>query len=263
MNHTGSRQVALSEVRRVIRESGLSGRSICLHSSFRSFGAVTGGPDTIIDAFLDEDCTILVPTFSWDAYATAPGWPRPDRNGTDYDAWLRSVVADDSERRFSPESNEIDLASMGVVAGTLLRRPRRARGDHPLCSFTALGPQAVQLVAGQAADAVFSPLERVAERRGAFVLAGVGLNRLTAVHLAEQMSGRSMFVRWGTSVDWRRGCARRRLLGWLRRSGARAEGLRAAWPGWPESLAGFRRPVADRARNGGDLGRSGGHGVLG
>jgi aminoglycoside 3-N-acetyltransferase len=34
------------------------------------------------------------------------------------------------------------------------------------------------------------------ELDGVILLIGVGLNRMTALHLAEQMSGRRLFVRW-------------------------------------------------------------------
>ena len=46
-----------------------SGDIVLVHSSFRSFGGVQDGPQTVIDAILDVitvDGTLIVPTYNWD-----------------------------------------------------------------------------------------------------------------------------------------------------------------------------------------------------
>lgn len=156
-----------------------------------------GGADTVIDSFLGEGCTLLVPTFSWEAHSTLPSAdaPRPGRNGTDYGSPHYHSLVPNAALPFTTKSDEIDL-NMGLVAATLVRRPGRLRGNHPLCSFSAVGPLAQHLISGQSGEDVFAPLNRISELDGFAVLAGVGLNRLTALHLAEQLSGRNMFVRW-------------------------------------------------------------------
>ncbi len=40
------------------------------------------------------------------------------------------------------------------------------------------------------------PLKAIAELGGYVVLMGVNFNRLTLIHLAEQMAGRNLFRRW-------------------------------------------------------------------
>jgi len=53
----------------------------------------------------------------------------------------------------------------------------------------------------QAPMDVYAPLREAALFEGRVALIGVGLNRMTALHLAEQMAGRRMFVRWANGAD--------------------------------------------------------------
>jgi hypothetical protein len=48
---------------------------------------------------------------------------------------------------------------------------------------------------------VFAPLEELARRDGAVVLMGVGLDKCTLLHLAEQQAGRRLFRRWASGED--------------------------------------------------------------
>jgi aminoglycoside 3-N-acetyltransferase len=43
---------------------------------------------------------------------------------------------------------------------------------------------------------VYAPLRELALFEGYIVLMGIGLTKMTAIHLAEQMAGRNMFIRW-------------------------------------------------------------------
>ena len=169
-------------------------RPVMVHASLRSFGDwIEGGAETLLDTLLLGRRTVLVPSFSeshFDAVPTAT--MRLGRNGIDYTDFAR-------KSREGPEYTVrcglID-SSMGMVPATLIARPGAHRGQHPLDSFAALGPQAAELVAGQSATDVYAPLRALAEHDGTVLLMGVGLNRMTALHLAEQESGRRLFVRW-------------------------------------------------------------------
>jgi aminoglycoside 3-N-acetyltransferase len=177
----------------------LSGKPVCLHASLKSFGVVEGGADTIIDAFLDADCTLMVPTFTGIQLEV---YPEPnqmiERNGwnvAEAESWPpRTDVV------FSPELDIVD-ARMGSIPSAMLRRPERVRGNHPHNSFTAVGPKAQRLLAEQAWDDVYAPLRELTKQHGNVVLAGVGLNRLTILHFAETLAGRRLFRRWATGDD--------------------------------------------------------------
>jgi len=186
----------VDDVQRAVRELGLQGQAICVHSSLRSFGFVEGGARAIVRALLAESCTVLVPTFSWDGFqAAAPPEDRPAHNGADYD-WTPASPP----RVFTPDVPNID-ADMGAIPAAVLAMPGHVRGYHPLCSFAAVGQLAAAIVAGQRPDDVFAPLRTLASMDGRLVMMGVGLTSMTALHVAEQLAGRRMFIRWALATD--------------------------------------------------------------
>lgn len=186
--------ITQAEIRAALRETGLAGRPLCVHSSLSSFGCVAGGAGTVVGALLAEDCTLLVPTFSFDAYtAWPPAFPPIRRNGLlGQTAALQSA---EPRAGYTVTSTEIDR-NMGAIPAYVLQMPGHHRGDHPLCSFTSVGLDAAMLVAGQTPVQVYAPFEALAHMGGAFLMMGVGLNRLTALHFAEKLAGRALFVRW-------------------------------------------------------------------
>ena len=183
-------------VRQAVRALGLGQQPLCVHASFRSFGGVTGGPEAVVDGLLDEGCTVLVPTFSWGYAVPPPPGLRPARNG-----WPLGPTAGIG-RVYDPLSRELD-PDMGAVAAAILERPEHVRGQHPLCSFSAVGPQAPRLIAPQSAVQVYAPLDMLGQAGGSIVLMGVGLEALTLLHLAEQRAGRQLFWRWANDAAGR------------------------------------------------------------
>jgi aminoglycoside 3-N-acetyltransferase len=91
---------------------------------------------------------------------------------------------------------------MGAVPAAVLARPDRLRGNHPLCSFAAVGPRA-ELVLEQRPLDVYAPLRILAARNGLVLLIGVGLERMTLIHLAEERAGRTLLRRWANARDGR------------------------------------------------------------
>ena len=177
---------------------GLAGRPVCVHSSLSSFGHVDGGPRSVIDAMLDVGCTLLVPTFSSAFDVPPPVSERLPRNGIDYDDGLRARPT--LEAVYSPGCKEID-GYMGAVPEAVLSMDGHVRGRNPLNSFTAVGPLARDLIAPQSRMDVYAPLRRLRESGGSFLLMGVRLTSMTALHLAEEMAGRTLFRRWARGRD--------------------------------------------------------------
>lgn len=192
--------VDVQMVQSALRSLDRSGRVLCVHSSLRSFGRVEGGAATIVNAILAEGCTLLVPTFSWGFAVPPPDGQRPARNGWDYSSYPGPTSG--IGRVYSPTTMEVDQ-EMGAIPAAVLAMPDRVRGNHPLCSFTAIGPRAHELVTAQSLDRVYPPLEAVADAGGSVVLMGVGLTRMTLLHRAEQVAGRRLFLRWANGSDGR------------------------------------------------------------
>lgn len=186
------------DVRGALRSLGLGGRAVCLHSSLRSFGRVEGGARAVVEAFLAEGCTLLVPTFSSAFGVDPPAHLRFERNGWDYE---RAPTREGCPA-YSPDTAAVDR-DMGAIPAEVLSRPGRARGAHPLDSFAAVGPQASALVSGQSPSDVYAPLAALAGAGGFVLLAGVGLERMTLLHLAEKAAGRALFRRWAKDTAGR------------------------------------------------------------
>jgi aminoglycoside N3'-acetyltransferase len=177
----------------VLRQEGLLETTLCVHSSYRSFGHVEGGPAAVIEALLEEGNSVMVPTFTVSMRVPPPiGIPLPVRNGMDYS----QPEYEEHAEVFHPDSESIDSNTMGAIPATLLRIPGRSRGKHPTNSFSAAGPAAERLVTEQTAANIWAPLEELVRQNGTVILMGVGYDRMTLLHLAERMVGRPSFIRW-------------------------------------------------------------------
>jgi len=190
--------VDAAQLRAAARGLGLEGRPVCVHGSLRSFGWVEGGAAAVVQALLDAGCTVMAPTFSSEAYALRPDPP---------DAILRNAPPPPEPfptevRPYTSESRALD-ADMGAIPAAVLAMPGSVRGNHPVNSFTAVGPRARELIAPQRAADVYAPLAALAAAGGAVVLMGVGLEYATLLHLAEKRAGRTPFARWAFGPDGR------------------------------------------------------------
>jgi aminoglycoside 3-N-acetyltransferase len=144
----------------------------------------------------------MAPSFTENAFGIAPPpGLRPPRNGFDYDN-PAGVLPLAEAGVYDPATTEVD-GDMGALPAALVRRPERRRGNHPLDSFAALGPLAGELAGGQSALDVYAPLRALSEHGGFVVLMGVGLRRMTILHLAEERAGRTLFRRWAMDADGR------------------------------------------------------------
>lgn len=194
--------VVMNDIRCAVRALGLSGRPVCIHSSLRSFGRVERGATTLLQGLLAEGCTVLVPSFSIAAFAIEPpagAEMRPARNGLNYEGSTTFYLAGGRDT-YRLDTKEIDL-SMGAIPTAVVNWPERIRGDHPLNSFAAIGPLARLLLQDQNSTDVYAPLRVLTGREGAIVLMGVGLERMTFLHYAEQAAGRIPFRRWANGPD--------------------------------------------------------------
>ena len=152
----------------------------------------------MLDVFLEHGCTVIVPTFSR-VYTIPPEPERrlernyPDDNKFDNPPPGRNMV-------YTCDSQEIDNV-MGAIPAALLAVRGRFRGYHPMCSFAAVGPLAQDLVACQSPQDVYGPVRELSRMGGRILLMGVGLERVTALHYAEQMAGRKLFRKWANGLD--------------------------------------------------------------
>ena len=116
------------DVVRFVRANGLEDSIVCLHSSFKSFGEVEGGPDAVIDGFASCGITLVCPSFFYES-VTYPTRENYARNGIDYanEHDLPGVDYIDS-----PEQIE---KVMGAIPKALVRREGTIRTLNPLNSL--------------------------------------------------------------------------------------------------------------------------------
>ncbi len=181
------------EIRSVLQSNNLNGKSISIHSSYKSLGKVNGGPQAIIDTFLEEDCTLLAPTFSY-SYMRGPIKELSPKNN----AWDYNVVDEygaNTDDIYNTDSKILD-SNMGIISKLILEMQNSYRGNNPLDSFSAVGHKSEELTKYQTAIDIYSSFKNLIEDDGFVVLIGVSYDRMTLIHHCEKEIGRNMFIRW-------------------------------------------------------------------
>lgn len=146
------------------------GDSVMLHSSFKSLGGVEGGPDAVIDAFLDvlsPGGTLLVPTLIF--------------KGSQHD-FLHNYPPD-VDLRQTPSRN-------GIISEQVRCRSGAVRSIHATSPAAGIGAKAAQVLGGHQLDdtcvGINSPWARNAAINGWVVLLGVAHNANTTLHHLEE-----------------------------------------------------------------------------
>src|ERR1044072_7668862 len=111
--------VTESAIREAIRSLGLAQRAVCAHCSLRSFGHLNGGARGLVDGFLQEGCTLLVPSATGGFAVPPPEGQRLARNGRDEsEPWPTGGVG----RVYTPATLEIDK-EMGALPAAVVSLP--------------------------------------------------------------------------------------------------------------------------------------------
>ena len=154
-----------------LRALGLeSGAMVQVHSSLSSFGYVEGGPEAVVDAFLEvlgPEGTLMVPTFNHQ-----------------------------SRRAFDDEHEIFDVHTTRSINGAITEavrlRPEAHRSLHPTHPYAAIGAKAEWLTSEHLELKTFdvrSPLGKLTASGGKICMFGVGMNACTAAHVAETRAG--------------------------------------------------------------------------
>ena len=145
----------------------MQGDTLLVHSSYKSFGEVDGGPATVNRALeaalgVDKDGTLIMPTFNFD-FNKGEAW----------------------DVRTTP-------STMGVLTELARKDPRAKRVFHPFYSFAILGKHAEMLGAlryksAYERNSVFGKLR---DLDGKIMVIGLSYNNsMTFFHHIEQMEG--------------------------------------------------------------------------
>ncbi|OHB55879.1 MAG: hypothetical protein A2Y12_04730 [Planctomycetes bacterium GWF2_42_9] len=152
------------------------GDTVIVHSALSSFGKVSGGPDTIIDALLHTvgpQGTLVMPTFG------------------------------SSDAVFD---NKKSGTNLGIVTQTFWKRRGVLRSRHPFASVAAIGPNAKTLIDGHenalTAHGTGTPYYKLSQINGKILLLGVDQDRNTFLHTIEEVA-KAAYLRpiTGTYLD--------------------------------------------------------------
>ena len=149
-----------------LESMGLKGdETILIHSSMKAIGAVDGGADTVLDAWMEyfKDGLLLLPTHTW-----------------------KTVNAD------NPVYNPYTTPScVGLLTNMFMKRDGVIRSLHPTHSMAGYGTYAAVYLAGEEYNNTpCTPggcYDRLKEVGGKVLLVGVGHERNTYIHSVEEV----------------------------------------------------------------------------
>lgn len=165
-------EVTVADVADGVRSLGVGpGDVVMFHSSLKSMGHVSGGPNAVIDGFLEAvgpEGTVAVPTLWWNGTQDLADWDHD--NSPSYP---------------------------GLITETFRQRPDSIRSNNPTHSVSAIGKRAAELTAdhgewgqrpclfGDAAFAEASPWQRFYDWNAHYCFLGVDFTYNTEAHFCE------------------------------------------------------------------------------
>jgi aminoglycoside 3-N-acetyltransferase len=165
----------------------LDNRSAIVHASLRSFGAIQGGSETVVQVLLSSLSGLLVPTFTYRTMITPE--VGPPNNGLTYGRHR------DPNRMAEPFRADMPADPlMGVLPETMRHFPGARRSAHPILSFAGISMG--NALHAQTILDPFAPVGVLGDQEGWILLLGVDHTVNTSIHYAEKLAGRHQFVRW-------------------------------------------------------------------
>lgn len=171
---------------------GLKDKKVAVHSSLSSFGHLAGGAWTVLEALNEITYSSIFPAFFEKAHILPTDYQKYKRNGLFLDLIDRNEWTGDKFYR----NSEVDY-DMGAIAREAINFKGRERSKHPTRSWIGIGKGLKKLLGDHTYKDLHTPLKNLyKDKDGYILLIGVDLDRCTAIHLAEEIAGRKMFIRW-------------------------------------------------------------------
>lgn len=149
-----------------LESMGLKGdETILIHSSMKAIGAVDGGADTVLDAWMEyfKDGLLLLPTHTW-----------------------KTVNADNPV--YNPQTTP---SCVGLLTNMFMKREGVIRSLHPTHSMAGYGKNAAEYLACEEYNNTpCTPggcYDRLKDAGGKVLLVGVGHERNTYIHSVEEV----------------------------------------------------------------------------
>jgi len=150
----------------MIKEMGIKPTdTLLIHSSMKSIGEVSGGADTVLDAFMEylKDGLLILPTHTWKTMSETHNIYDPNK----------------------------EPSCVGILTNLFMKREGVVRSLHPTHSVAAYGRDSREYVKGEenvtTPCAVGGCYDRLRERNAKILLIGVNHNRNTFIHCVEEI----------------------------------------------------------------------------
>ncbi|NLZ82997.1 MAG: AAC(3) family N-acetyltransferase [Clostridiales bacterium] len=138
--------------------------TLLIHSSMKALGQVEGGPDTVIDAFIEylEDGLLIFPTHTWEQM----------------------------NEKYNLYDSITEPSCVGLLTNYFRKRPGVVRSLHPTHSVAALGKDAADYIAGE--EKIATPCDRegcwgkLYDRGAKILFLGCSLKKNTFLHGVEE-----------------------------------------------------------------------------
>jgi aminoglycoside 3-N-acetyltransferase len=165
------------------------GNNVAMHASLLSIGVVEGGAAMVLHRLLNvlgKKGTLLMPTFT---SVTRHG--STHENFTQMGCWCEG-----RENRHLPFISELQPdKELGEIAYRLCSWPSSRRSRHPAFSFVAVGQHTDELVGHHSLTDLLQPLKTLLKEDPYVLTIGVGLDFVSAIHVAVEHHVPSKFVK--------------------------------------------------------------------
>lgn len=168
----------------------LGNKPAIAHASLKSFGAIHGGAETVLDALLGCVSGLVMPAFTYKTMVTPE--VGPPNNGLAYGS-QRDLNLMAVPFRYSLPVDPL----IGMCSEVLRHYPGAIRTYHPILSFVGVNVREALLY--QTLYSPLAPIGSLADRGGWVLLLGVDHTVNTSIHYGEKLAGRRQFVRWAIS----------------------------------------------------------------
>jgi len=172
------------------RRLGLEeGDSVVMHASLESMGPVDGGAAMVLHRLmrsLGKDGILIMPTFT-----------SLTRHSSTHDNYTKAGCwCEGREVRHLPFIPELQPdKDMGEIAYRLCSWPSSRRSKHPAYSLVAVGKDSDKFVREYSVADPLQPLKAFLKEDPTVLTVGVGLDSVSAIHIAEQRFTPSKFVK--------------------------------------------------------------------
>jgi len=185
-----ARKISPDELTESFTRVGLDeGDRVVMHAQLSNVGVVDGGAAMVLHRLLNvigKKGLLLMPTFT-----------SVTRHSSTHDGFTKvGCWCEGRETRHLPFISELQPdKEMGEVAYRLCSWPGSQRSRHPAFSFVSVGQNSDKLVRKHSLADPLAPLSMLLGVKSFVLTIGVGLDSVSAIHLAEQRYVPAKFVK--------------------------------------------------------------------